>query len=240
MESYLALWLEAPLQSWGSDSKFGRRDTLPFPTKSGIYGLYLAALGARGEQCEILSRLADFTMTVYSFRKAMDQPYSIFSGKTPSLMDFQMVGSGYRDSRDYPWERLLIPKTAEGKPAVGGGSKMTYRYYLQNAHFGVVQELSLDLADDLEKALQEPVFNLYLGRKNCVPSDFIFQGNYESFIKAEAAIFDLAMEKNVVEDFRVLDGEFDGEEMVINDVPIQFGDSKMYRDRTITFLKNAK
>ena len=43
--SYLLLWLEAPLQSWGADSKFGRRDTLNFPTKSGVTGLLLCALG---------------------------------------------------------------------------------------------------------------------------------------------------------------------------------------------------
>jgi len=36
---YLLLWLQAPLQSWGYDSKFGRRDTLNFPTKSGVLGL---------------------------------------------------------------------------------------------------------------------------------------------------------------------------------------------------------
>ena len=36
---YLLLWLEAPLQAWGHDSKFGRRDSLDFPTKSGVLGL---------------------------------------------------------------------------------------------------------------------------------------------------------------------------------------------------------
>ena len=35
----LLLWLEAPLQSWGAGSRYGRRDTLPFPTRSGILGL---------------------------------------------------------------------------------------------------------------------------------------------------------------------------------------------------------
>ena len=37
--SYLLLWLEGPLQSWGADSKYYNRTTLPFPTKSGILGL---------------------------------------------------------------------------------------------------------------------------------------------------------------------------------------------------------
>ena len=33
---YIVLWLEGPLQSWGHDSKFGVRETVPFPTKSGV------------------------------------------------------------------------------------------------------------------------------------------------------------------------------------------------------------
>ena len=45
---YLLLWLEAPLQAWGHDSKFGRRDSLDFPTKSGVLGLLCCARGARG------------------------------------------------------------------------------------------------------------------------------------------------------------------------------------------------
>ncbi len=45
---YLLLWFEANLQSWGHDSKFGRLDTLNFPTKSGVLGLVCSALGAGG------------------------------------------------------------------------------------------------------------------------------------------------------------------------------------------------
>ena len=46
----LLLWLEAPLQSWGAGSRYGRRDTLPFPTRSGILGLLCCAMGRGGEQ----------------------------------------------------------------------------------------------------------------------------------------------------------------------------------------------
>jgi CRISPR system Cascade subunit CasD len=77
-DKYLALWLEAPLQSWGSDSKFGRRDTLPFPTKSGIYGLYLAALGAKGKQQELLSNLSECQMTVVSYALKDKDPFIHF------------------------------------------------------------------------------------------------------------------------------------------------------------------
>ena len=65
--SYLLMWLESPLQSWGFDSKFGRRDTLNFPTKSGILGLVCCALGASGEQQELLAKFARLSQSSISF-----------------------------------------------------------------------------------------------------------------------------------------------------------------------------
>lgn len=44
-EKFLLLWLEAPLQSWGHDSKFGQRYSLDFPTKSGVLGIFCSARG---------------------------------------------------------------------------------------------------------------------------------------------------------------------------------------------------
>jgi CRISPR system Cascade subunit CasD len=43
--STLLLKLSAPLQSWGADSKFDRRNTEREPTKSGVIGLIACALG---------------------------------------------------------------------------------------------------------------------------------------------------------------------------------------------------
>ena len=122
---WMLLWFEAPLQSWGADSKFSRRDTLEFPTKSGVLGLVLCAMGASGEQKELLARFSNLKQTVLSFRYDRES----------LLHDFQMIGSGY-DSND-PWLSMLIPKTGAGKSAVGGGTKLTHRYYLQNAIFAV-------------------------------------------------------------------------------------------------------
>ena len=45
----LLLKLAAPLQSWGSDSRFAERKTQHEPTKSGVIGLVAAALGRRRE-----------------------------------------------------------------------------------------------------------------------------------------------------------------------------------------------
>ena len=36
---HLALYLRAPLQSWGASSKFGDRGTLDAPTRSGLLRL---------------------------------------------------------------------------------------------------------------------------------------------------------------------------------------------------------
>lgn len=225
---YLLLWLEAPLQSWGADSKFGRRDTLNFPTRSGILGLILCAFGASGEQRELLDRFSAFTQTVYAF--TVHQREAL-------LCDFQMVGSGY-DETD-PWSALLTPKTSEGKKAVGGGTKMTYRYYLQDARFGVILDLPEDLADQAKTALLNPVFDLYLGRKACVPTDFIYRGTYNSDDEANEELNRLAAEKGLALDFKVITGDFPekGDVMTLNDIPMQFGTEKKYRDRRVTVMQ---
>jgi len=236
-DKYILLWFEAPLQAWGADSKFGRRDTLPFPTKSGVIGLALCAMGASGPQndlLEILNRGA-FHCTSYTRLKPEQEGRARDKvNKEPLLRDFHMVGSGYDDQNT--WQRLLIPKTSEGKPAVGGGSKMTYRYYLQDAIFAVVWEMAVDMVETLCDALQFPVYDLYLGRKNCVPTERIFQGSFDSISEALETAAILAREKQLVEDFRILDGEHEdqGEVMTLNDVPVQFGEVKKYRDRRVT------
>ncbi|MGD7733503.1 type I-E CRISPR-associated protein Cas5/CasD [Propionibacteriaceae bacterium G57] len=43
----LLLRLAGPLQSWGDSSRFLRRDTNRYPTKSGVLGLLAAAMGVR-------------------------------------------------------------------------------------------------------------------------------------------------------------------------------------------------
>lgn len=231
---YLLLWFEAPLQSWGFDSKFGRRDTLKFPTRSGVLGLLCAALGYSGEQKEFLIKMGEFSQLVISYNRCKANAEMVVS--EPLLMDFHMVGSGY-DDQD-PWQSLLIPKTSEGKKAVGGGSKMTYRYYLQDARFAVVIQCPVAEADVFADAFQNPVYDLYLGRKNCVPTEFIFQGIFSSEGEALVQAANIARQKNCCEDFRVTEGDYpDGSAMTLNDVPLQFGEVKKYRDRRVTVIQ---
>jgi CRISPR system Cascade subunit CasD len=236
---YLLMWLEAPLQSWGVDSKFVRRDTMQFPTKSGILGLICCALGASGEQHDLLKMLGDSPMTVFAFSRTKEKKDGslIKMPRQALLCDFQMVGSGY--SEENSWQSLMIPKTSSGSKAVGGGTKLTYRYYLQDAYFCVILELQQELAFQISEALQNPVFDIYLGRKDCVPTDFIFRGCYLSFNEALNAMAEISKEKKLIEDFRVIEAENpeEGDVLTLNDIPIQFGKVKKYRDRRVTIIQ---
>lgn len=229
-DPYLLLWLEAPLQSWGHDSKFGRRDSLDFPTKSGVLGLLCCARGAGGHERDWLMAFAESDMQVlaYVHKDRWGQPLP----RQPLMRDFHMVGSGY-DDQD-PWANLMIPKTSEGNKAVGGGTKMTYRYYLQDMAYAVALQGPPGLLEKSAVALTGPVWDLYLGRKNCVPTEFIAQGVFSTTDLAFQAAEKLAAGKNLAAIFRVRQGEHEGEVLTLNDMPLQFGPHKKYRDRRVT------
>lgn len=229
--SYLLLWLEAPLQSWGVNSKFSRRTTMMFPTKSGILGIILAAMGKGGEQKGLLSLFAECDLQVDAFPKKDNL-------ECLNLEDFHMVGSGYNDSD--PWENLLIPKTSDRKKAVGGGAKLTYRYYLQDMAYGAFLEGSKSLLDEIGNALNNPVWPIFLGRKCCIPTEMIFQGVYEGKCECISMAKKLATKKERDCSFSVLQENSieKGEVFILNDVPIQFGDRKLYKERYVTIVKN--
>lgn len=231
------MWLEGPLQSWGYDSKFGRRDTLDFPTKSGVLGLLCCALGKGGEQKGWLSYWAECELIIEAY--ALLDPAEQRALRQPLLRDFHMVGSGY-DDKD-PWQSLLIPKKSDGKKAVGGGTKLTYRYYLQDMAFAAILKGARTELEELQHALCNPVWDIYLGRKNCPPTEFIGRGVYADLNEALEEARNLASSVNrtlkKAPVFKVLEGEHEeGELLTLNDVPIQFGQNKQYRDRQVTVI----
>lgn len=229
-EPYLLLWLEAPLQSWGHDSKFGRRDSLDFPTKSGVLGLLCSARGAGGEEKEWLAAWVDLDMRLIAYvrKDKQDKPLP----RLPLMRDFHMVGSGY-DQKNL-WQDLLVPKKSDGGKPKGGGAKMTYRYYLQDMAYAVAIQGPALLLEQAAEALESPVWDLYLGRKNCVPTEFVGQGVFRTAEQALHVGAQLAASKNRVCAFQVDQGEHEGEVLTLNDVPIQFGENKKYRDRRVT------
>ncbi|MBQ8977188.1 MAG: type I-E CRISPR-associated protein Cas5/CasD [Succinivibrionaceae bacterium] len=234
-KKYLLMWLEGPLQSWGDRSRYSRRETQLFPTKSGVYGLILCALGLSGAQTEILAVMSDFRLDVFGYKKLK----SDFS-ENSIMRDFHMIGSGY-DNSDL-WEKYLIPKTQQGKAAVGGGSKITYRYYLQNMAFACILEIPSNFDVDIASALETPKWPLFLGRKCCVPSDIIYRGTFDEYLDAVDKADNIAVVKERYKSIEAYDGRRDDLEgvdfWVLNDVPVEFGDYKKYRERIITVRKS--
>jgi CRISPR system Cascade subunit CasD len=154
---YLALYLDAPLQSWGYQSRFDRRTTLGYPTRSGILGLLAAAMGIDRADTTGLARLDALRLTVYTFPHA------------GLLTDFHTVGGGYDDKT----QRQHITRTADGKV---GSTVVTKREYLQHARFGAVLTGPAPLLTELAAALRNPVWGTWLGRKSCLPASPVLQG----------------------------------------------------------------
>ena len=141
----LLLRLAAPLQSWGTDSKFEIRNTAREPSKSGVIGLLAAALGReRDADLEDLKRLR--------FGVRVDQEGEL-------LHDYHIASiRGYGP----PVERI---KQYDKKPFI------THRYYLSDAIFLVgLESEDRDFLSMLENAIRKPVFSLFLGRRSCPPS----------------------------------------------------------------------
>ncbi len=228
MTHKLLLWFEGPMQSWGSSSRFGRRESEAFPTKSGVLGMIAAALGKTGEQVEWLKSVSSYPMNVTIFSR---------TGQKPEVIrDFHTVGNGY--NVDDSWENLMIPKTTDGKSPNGSGSKLTYRFYLQDACYAVVFQLPLTQAEIIASALQNPTWGCSLGRKSCVPTEWIFQGIYESEELIQKYIEELALSKNKQPFAEIREGEFAelGDVFALDDIPLNFGPYKRYRSRAVTII----
>lgn len=230
---YLALWFEAPLQSWGIDSKFSLRSTFDFPTKSGIAGIILSSLGRGGEERDFLEHFSTFKETSISY-----VPTEKKDDMSIPLIDFQVVGNGYNEND--PWMLNLIPKKRNGGKAKKGGSKLTIRHYLQDAHFGVVQEVDDSYSTIIASGLTNPMWPIYLGRRCCIPSYPLFQGVFESYVEAEEKINAIATSKKLVEKERLVEGNHPEatESFSIMDVPVSFGKDKTYRDRLVSIIRS--
>jgi len=167
MSNTLFLRFASPLQSWGEDSQWSERRTAPEPTKSGVVGLMACALGWADDE-----RIRDLSRRVRMGVRC-DVP-----GAPAPLRDYHTVGGGF----DEP--QLL---TAKGKPKYITNTKKphtepTWRYYLCDASFLVAVQSDAETVAQLAHAIQFPVWQIFLGRKSCVPTCPLFDsmGDYDS------------------------------------------------------------
>lgn len=167
--AWLALYLDAPLQSWGYQSRFDRRTTLPYPTRSGVIGLISAAMGIDRGDTHALRRFDVVQITVLTFRHG------------PSMIDFHTVGGGY----DRLTEKRFIVHTAQNKlRPPGQETVVTHREFLQHAKYGAIVIGPPIVIVEIADALIDPVWGIWLGRKACVPASPVHQGIFDTFTDA--------------------------------------------------------
>ncbi len=167
---YLALYFDAPLQSWGFASKFDRRTSLAHPTRSGVIGMLCAAAGIDRTDGESLRRLDEaLEINVYAFKLGT------------RLVDYHTVGGGYNSRRD----PLKISRKASG----GASSTVqTWREYLEDSRFGVAIGGEETLIRRLARHLENPVWGIWLGRKACIPAARVFEGIHADETRALGAL----------------------------------------------------
>lgn len=163
---YLILRLEAPMMSFGGVMVDGRGVEMALPAKSLLTGLLANALGYRREQAEKLQALQDRLRFVVQIDR----------NGTP-LRDFQTARLG---AADKAW-------TTRGIPEGRAGGKPTYDSpYIRERDFHADRSCAVALwleppekspgLDTLAQALQHPARPLFIGRKPCLPSVYLFQG----------------------------------------------------------------
>jgi CRISPR system Cascade subunit CasD len=216
----LALLLDGPMQSWGSGSRFTRRTTELFPTKSGIIGLLAAALGVdkyKPDEAGAIARLAALACTVITLDKHQN-------GRRLDILrleDFHTIGGGYGADED--WQ--CRPRSADNK--ILNNPVISQRHYLLDARFGVLLEGDKALLEQAAAALRNPKWGVWLGRKCCLPASPVLvlvaedRGLAWRALVTRAGYTDTTplTQFNRVEDAALSE---DGGE-ILNDMPVAFG-----------------
>jgi CRISPR system Cascade subunit CasD len=208
----LAFYIDAPLQSWGVSSKFQRRATESYPTKSGVLGLVAAAMGIdkhADDEAEQLKPLASCKFSVFSLQRT--------SRNHPVLQmeDYHTVGGGF--DKDNPAERLHISRKASGGPST---TIVTRRFYLEQARFVAILEGDQETLEKAAKALEDPKWGVWFGRKCCLPSSPLLPTLSDSSEQAMAKILEKLVGSSIAGGQIEEDG---GGAWRLADQPVSFG-----------------
>ena len=209
--SCLALRLEGPLQSWGFDSQYNRRNTGLLPIKSAIAGMCCAAFGyCRGstEEQGFLKRFTTTKMIAFAIPKVIAQRSEKHKLQVRRLQDYHTVQN--------------LKKSCI----------LTHRQYLTDASFGVLLEGSTELLESITEALRDPVWGIWLGRKTCIPSAPVLAGL--SPTKNEALAL-LVGDKPIEEFFRQEDVEVfaDGKDSLPDSAVSFASDKRLFSPRRV-------
>lgn len=181
MTEYIKLRFKSPLQAWGTHTYENRRPSELFPTRSALTGILAAAAGIdRRRNAVIRDMDASYTYAVRSEERVVggrgrQRPLLLEPVKT---VDFQMV-TNVRTTKGSTEKKYTK-------------SEMTYREYVENAEYILflkeTENAKFSLRD-IVKNLSSPVYDIYFGRKCCVPSSPIVCKNSDGTPFFEAGSF---------------------------------------------------
>jgi len=211
--TYLGLFLDAPLQSWGYASRFDQRTSLSFPTRSGIIGMICAAMGIERGDVGSLHRFEKIGMKSYTFLQ---------NGR---LVDFHTVGGGF-DPKTGRWQ--MVRKANEATPT----TVVTRREYLVHTRFGVILTGLNTFLEKISAALQNPKWGIWLGRKSCIPASPVFVGLFADEASALDRLKEVAQGNEVMGIVSEADTFKEGVDTIM-DVPIDFA-SRRFAHRRVS------
>ncbi len=157
-DNTLLMRLAGPMQSWGTSSRLQLRRTDRYPSKSGVLGMLLCARGVRREDS-----------------KAALEPLDRL------LMGVRVDRGGTLDWDYHTAGANIGIRSAEGKPKKTASTKeyealLSRRQYLYDASFLIALQGDESTVEDCDRALDEPVWPIFLGRKSCVPGEPVLVG----------------------------------------------------------------
>lgn len=215
----LFLRLAGVMQSWGTSSRFQLRRTDLYPSKSGVLGMLLCAMGVRREDS----------------RQALEPLNAL-------LMGVRVDRSGASDWDYHTAGAKIGIRSADGKikkTAATGEYEtlLSRRQYLYDAAFLVALQGDAGTIDACGQALRSPVWPLFLGRKCCIPGEpvFVGTGGFDTLAEALSSIPWQPRIRSIDSDYhsatRTLDifiehpsgSEIPSGARLIHDVPVVFG-----------------
>lgn len=228
MPHTLLLRIRGPMQSWGTSSRFSIRDTGKEPSKSGVIGLLSAAIGISREEGNIgnpeFKLLTELKMGVRVLREGVMQ-------------------------KDYHTAQNV--RTADGKSIKP--TELSTRWYLSDADFVVGLQGESPLLESIQDKLQNPRWQLFLGRKSFLASlpvhftEGVFDGGVDDILRDEVPVRGysclsalLGKYNNALgvlgwgeDDHRLILEDADGSE-VRQDVPLDFAERRFANRRVRT------
>lgn len=199
MKRTLLLRLAAPMQSWGTVSRFTIRDTGLEPSKSGVFGLLCAAMGISRQDDHTLNQLR--TRLVMGVRVDRE---GLLRKDFHTALNVRRASGGIKET------------------------ELSERWYLADANFLVgLESDDSDLLLRLNEAIASPVWQLSLGRKSFLPSLPIRILDYPLDQGLQASLQSFPWKTDRVEDAPdklrvVLDSTMEQSTEVRTDDPISF------------------